>query len=170
MRRFILFGTACALVALASFATSAYAQAPAPVTEGGVRYTRFHLPGEATKEIVLMGEAQSGIYVIGESIALDKFLALTGFSFFEREADNVEVEKTVRVLRQQGDTRAVVYEARASDMLVQPGTYPVLQDKDIVAIEVKVNRGFDYRQVLQLASQLGTLTLLGFRLYDTFNR
>ena len=168
MKRPALFCTACVLVGLVALPSSAQAQAP--VISGGVAYTVFHLPGEATKEIVLMAEAQSGIYVIGESINLDKFLALAGVSFFERETDNVEIRKTVRVLREQGAERVVVYEARTGEMLVQTEAYPTLQNKDIVTIETEAIRGFDYRQGLQLFSQVATVVLLGLRLYDAFNR
>ncbi len=165
MRRLALL--CMALVALTAVPAEAQQN---PVTSGGVRYTIFHQPGEATKEIVLMGDQQSGVYVIGETITLDKFLALAGISFFERETDRVEIKKTVRVFREQGGERVIVYEARTTEMLVQSDAYPTLQDKDIVAIETQSFRAFDIRQALQLASQLGTLTLLGLRLYDAFNR
>ncbi|MEM8598311.1 MAG: hypothetical protein AAGF99_00180 [Bacteroidota bacterium] len=166
MRRLALPFATAALIALASLPVQAQ---QTPVAVGGVRYTVFHLPGEATKEVVLMGDQQSGIYVIGETITLDKFLALTGLSFFERETERVEIRKTVRVFREQGGERVAVYEARTEEMLVQSEAYPTLQDRDIIAIETQSLRGFDYRQVLQTVSQLATLTLLGLRLYDAFN-
>ncbi len=170
MRRFSLLGAAFVLTVLASVPASAQTQTP-PVNSGGLVYRVFHLPGEATKEIVLMGDQQSGIYIIGESIDLDKFLALTGLSFFERETDRVEIERTVQVLREQeGGGRVAIYEARTEEMLFELQEYPILQTGDIVAIQTEANRKFDYRQVLQTVSQLATFALLGLRLYDAFNR
>lgn len=164
MRRLAFLCPAFALVALVAFPVKTHAQ---NAIINGV--TVFALPGEATNEIVLMGDQQSGVYVVGETIALDKFLALAGISFFERETDRVEVRKTVRVLRKQGGERTIIYEARTSEMLVQSDAYPTLQDEDVVAIETEALRSFDFRQALQIASQLASLTLLGLRLYTAFN-
>ncbi len=164
MKRLAPFCTACALTLLLVF--------PAEVKAQEVPYpgsTVFALPGEATNEVILMGDTRSGVYVIGESVALDKFLALAGVSFFERETDQVEVRKTVRVLREQGGERTVIYEARTGELVVQANAYPTLQDGDAIAIETQALRSFDYRQVLRLASELASLTLLGLRLYSVFN-
>jgi len=161
----------CALCALALSSTDpASAQRnPTDVISQGTSYYVFAEPGEATMEILVLGDAAAGVYVVGENVNLSKFLALIGGAGGEAVTADTEVTKSVRLLREQGGQRVVVYEARLEEMLRDPSAYPALRGGDVFTIETEARRRFNLRDTLQIVSTLGTLTLLTLRIIDATN-
>jgi hypothetical protein len=147
--------------------SSAVAQRnPTNVISQGTSYHVFAQPGEATIEVLVLGDAAAGIYVVGASTNLSKFLAIIGGAGSERTSPDTEVKKTVRLLREEGGQRAVVYEARLEELIRNPSGYPQLQGGDLFTIETEVRRKFNLRETLSIVSSLSSLTLLVLRLID----
>jgi hypothetical protein len=165
------FRIACAVGALL-FLTIAPASAqrnPTDVISQGTSYYVFAQPGEATIEVLVLGDAASGVYVVGEGINLSKFLALIGGAGGERNSPDVEVNKTIRLLREDGGQRVVVYEAPLEELLRDPAAYPSLRGGDVFTVETEVRRRFVLRDTLTIVSSLASLTLLTIRLIDATN-
>ena len=165
MRRSASLCTTWALILLA--ATPALAQRnPTDVIAQGTSYHVFAQPGEATIEVLVLGDASSGIYVVGSGTDLSRFLALIGGAGSEGTSSDTEVKKTIRLLREQGGQRVAVYEARLEEMLRDPSAYPQLMDGDVFTVETETRRRFNLRETLSIVSSLGTLALLTLRLID----
>ena len=141
--------------------------APAAVAQGfsglddidatGMSYHRFVRPGEATVEVLMLGSAgASGLYVIGMDTGLPEFLALSGVSMGS-SGGNEKTDVTVRLYRQQGTNREVIYEAPLEEVLTAPAQIPVFMDGDIVYLESRSRRRVDWLQLLRSVSSIATL-------------
>ena len=139
---------------------------PDDVIAQGTAYHVYAEPGEATIEILVLGDTASGIYVVGGDTNLSELLALIGGTGGERVTPETEVKRTIRLLREQGGQRVVVYEARYEELLRNPAGYPSLQDADVFTLETEARRRFSFRDTLTIVSSIGTLTLLALRLVD----
>ena len=149
----------------------AAAQAPRPtdVVAQGTSYFIFAAPGEATIELLVLGNAKSGVYVVGETTTFTELLALAGGVSAADRNENVRIERTVRLLREQGAERVVVYEADADEALRQTGAHPALMNGDMVTVETEVHNRFNLRDTLSIVTSLASVTLLVLRLIDASN-
>jgi protein involved in polysaccharide export with SLBB domain len=155
-------------------------------TNSNVAYFYHARPGQATVQISVWGTIpRPGIYEIPDTTDLDKLLTMAGGAPLQpRTEDRDPVKITVRVYRPQsaaqtedsgtteGTTapRTMIFEAPLERMLAGKAQYPDLRDDDIVVVEtVQPKEGFSFRDALSIASTLGTLTLLGLRLFDRAN-
>lgn len=168
MRHFLFVCALCAL-ALASAVPASAQRNPTDVISQGTSYYVFAEPGEATMEILVLGDAAAGVYVVGENVNLSKFLALIGGAGGEGVSADTEITKSVRLLREEGGQRVVVYDANLDEMLRNLSAYPALRNGDVFTIETEVRRRFNLRDTLQIVSTLGTLTLLTLRIIDVTN-
>lgn len=155
------------LAVFLSFAP-ALAQSPRPtdVVAQGTSYYIFASPGEATIELLVLGDTASGIYVVGETTSLIELLALAGGTGAGERSESVRIERTVRLLRQQGGQSVPVYEVEAEELLREPGTHPTLMEGDILTVETEVHNRFNLRDTLSIVTSLASVTLLVLRLVD----
>lgn len=165
------FWSACVIGTLILlFTVPALAQRnPTDVISQGTAYRVFAQPGESTIEVLVLGDVGSGVYVIGEGINLSRFLALIGGAGGQRTSTDVVVKTTIRLLREEGGQRNVVYEARLEELLRDPAAYPSLTDGDIFTVENEARRRFSLRETLSIVSSLTSITLLILRLTDGGN-
>lgn len=165
MRLLALLSAFC--VALLSVAPAA-AQAPRPtdVISQGTSYHIFASPGEATIELLVLGNPASGIYVVGETTTLVELLALAGGVGAIERNESTRVERTIRLLRQQGGQSAPVYEVNADEILREPGAHPALMEGDILTIETEIHDRFNLRDTLSIVTSLASVTLLILTLVD----
>lgn len=137
-----------AVLATVGIAAGAIAQ-PAPaypsdVVNQGAAYFVFTEPGAPTVEVVLVQTgSRAGIYRVAEGTTLTDFLALAGVapprSSVVRDGDRETIQTTtVRVLRDTGGTRTVIYEADPDRFLREPAQHPELLDGDVVQTEVDI--------------------------------
>lgn len=136
-------------------------------TKSNVAYFYHAKPGQATVQISVWGTVpRPGIYEVPDTTELGKLLTMAGGLPIEPRQENRDPAKiTVRLYRSEGGSRRLLFKARADSMLRGPVTYPPLQENDIVVVEtVQSRRDFGWRDVLSIASTLGTLTLLGLRI------
>lgn len=141
---------------------------PTDVIASGTSYHIFAQPGEPTLEVLVLGDAATGIYVVGTSTSLIELLALTGSGSSSGQSADVSREVTIRLLREQGGSRTIIYEKEFEGFLSEPASYPTLQDGDLFTVEVKQNRRVGLREVLEVSSRLASITLLVLRLADAF--
>ena len=134
------------------------------VDVSGTSYHRFVRPGEATIEVLLLGNTgQSGIYVIGYDTDMAEFLALSGVGL-GGSSGRESSELTVRLYRPQGTTREMVFEASAEDVLSAAANVPVFQDGDIIYLEVETRQRLSWLDIIRTASSFATLVLVADRL------
>lgn len=118
-------------------------------------------------QVLVLGERATGMYVVGSGTSLLELLALTGAGVGEGSSDVVR-KITVRLMREQGGRRTVVYEQEFATFLSEPDAYPTLQDGDIFTLEIEQHRRVGLREVLEVTSRLASITLLALRLIDVF--
>lgn len=158
----------CLLLLSVGSLASAQVTDPNAVIASGTSYHIFAQPGEPTVEVFVLGDASSGVYVVGETTNLLELLALTGAgASVVDDADYVR-DATVRLMREQGGTRAVIYERPFDSFLAEPASYPQLQSGDIFTVEVKQRRKLGLIDVVQVTSSLASITLLVLRLASVF--
>jgi hypothetical protein len=158
------------LLAAAVGTTPAYGQAFGRVeeTKSNVAYFYHARPGEATVQISVWGTVpRPGIYEIPDTTDLDKLLTMAGGAPLEAQTEGQDdATITVRVYRPEQDGRAQIFEAPLERMLQGNTSYPALRDNDIVVVEtVRPKQPFGWRDVLSVASSLGSLTLLVLRVF-----
>jgi len=151
--------------------TEAAAQAFGRVeeTNSNVAYFYHARPGEATVQVSVWGTIpKPGIYEVPDTTALDKLLTMAGGAPVKARQENRDPARiTVRVYRPSPDGRSQIFESRLETLLEGNPRYPDFQDDDIVVVEtVNPKPPFTWRDVLSLTSTLGTLVLLGFRIFD----
>jgi hypothetical protein len=161
------------VLCLLAFSTAVPAQAqvltnPTDVTASGTAYRIFAQPGEPTVQVLVLGQGATGMYVVGAETSLVELLALTGTGVNPDGGTDVIQEITVRLMREQGGQRVVVYEQEFDSFLSEPASYPTLQDGDIFTVEVKQRRRFNLREALDVTARLASITLLALRLADLF--
>lgn len=161
---------ACLLLAAAVGTSPAFGQAFGRVeeTKSNVAYFYHARPGEATVQISVWGTVpQPGIYEIPDTTDLDKLLTMAGGAPLEVQREGQEdATITVRVYRPEQEGRSQIFEAPLERMLQGSASYPPLRDNDIVVVEtVRPEQPFGWRDVLSVASSLGSLTLLVLRVF-----
>lgn len=132
----------------------------------GASYRKFVLPGESSIRVLVLGSVGAGgIYEVGRGTDLGRLLALTGGSFVPESSEQLR-RLTLRVLRTNGTRRDLVYEASLDDFLVDPGSYPVLQDGDVFLIETRLKNRFQWRDALSIVTGIAALTLAADRIIN----
>jgi hypothetical protein len=107
----------------------------------GGRYYSFFTPGEATVRVNVVGAiGAAGIWDVGVSVDLGMLVALAGGPTAQvasrNEGSSVSFsEGTVKLYRQTGGRRDLIYEAPLDRMLQEMDLYPPLQDGDAILLE-----------------------------------
>lgn len=158
------------LLAVAAGTAPAFGQTFGRVeeTKSNVAYFYHARPGEATVQISVWGTVpRPGIYEVPDTTDLDKLLTMAGGAPLEARTEGREDARiTVRVYRPEQEGRAQIFEAPLERMLQGNTSYPALRDDDIVVVEtVRPQEPFGWRDVLSVASALGSLTLLVLRVF-----
>jgi len=139
-------------------------------TQSNVAYFYHAQPGDATVQVSVWGTIpRPGIYEVPDSTDLDKLLTMAGGAPLEPRQENRDAATIhVRVYRPTPDSaRSVLFASSIEDMLSEDTDYPLLRDDDIIVIEtIRPRRRFTWRDALSVLSSLGTLTLLGLRIFS----
>jgi hypothetical protein len=160
---------ACALLLSAVPAEAQALRNPTDVIAQGTSYHVFAQPGEATIEVLVLGSVAAGVYVVGEATSLTQLIALAGGAGEGQRSPTVDVERTVRLMREQGGERVVLYEAEVDQMLRSPSQHPTLMGGDLVTVDTEVRNRFSLRDTLAIVSSLASVTLLILRVTDGSN-
>lgn len=165
-------GTALVLLGLLATVTVDAAQGQAfgrvEDTESNVAYFYHARPGQPTVQVSVWGTIpRPGIYEVPDTTGLDKLLTMAGGAPLEARQEGREPPRiTVRVYRPGPDGRTQIFDAQLETLLEGRPQYPALRDDDIVVIETVLSRQpFGWRDVLSVASTVGTLVLLGLRIF-----
>ena len=136
------------------------------IETAGTSYHVFARPGEATVQILVLGDG-GGIYKIGAETKLDEFLALIGGApGFGVRTSQSRTSVTIQLYRVEGGRRTLVYEAPMEQMFTEPGQYPRLQDGDVFVVETKERNRIGWRDVLSVVTGISAIVLLVARLSD----
>jgi len=140
------------------------------IVASGTLYHVFARPGDATVQIMVIGaEEGSGIYEVTEGTDLTRLLVLASGLSLQPQDQRTRREVTIRLYREQGGRRAIIYEAPLVDMLGEPAQTPVLQDGDILQVEIIERRRFGWRDGLTVITAVATVTLAIDRVIRTLN-
>ena len=127
----------------------------------------FASPGEATVQVLVLNSlGGSGVFQVGLDTRLDELLVVSGAAV-QQQIRGEKRTTTVRLYREGGGARTLVYEAPLEEMLRAPGEYPNLQDGDIFTVETVVDPPtpkFTWRDGLSIVSSVSTVVLLVMRL------
>lgn len=135
-------------------------------TESTVAYFYHSRPGEATIQVSVWGSVpRTGIYEVPVGTEIDRLLTMAGGAPLSARSERQKVAITIRLYRVQNGSREKIYEAPLDEMISTPESYPDIQDQDIMVIETITDERFTFREALSIVSTLGTLTLLGLRLF-----
>jgi hypothetical protein len=154
---------------LAPLAASAQVIAPTEVISVGTSYFIYAEPGAPTVQVAIVGEGtRPGIYVVEDGTTLSELLALAGGTARSSETERQIIRAIVRVLREQGGRRAVVYQADAEELYLEPAAHPDLQDGDLIDVDVEyeeIDEPFTLREGLEIASRVASLVSVILLLY-----
>ena len=121
----------------------------------------FAQPGDATIQVSLWGSVPlPGIYEVPVGTNLDKLLTMAGGPTQELRESRTRHEINIRLFREQGSGRVMMYEAPLERMLVETQAYPVLQDFDVVTLDTIVHRGFSWRDALTVITSVAATALV----------
>lgn len=159
----------CALLFVAGNPVLAQVTNPRSVESIGASYHFFAQPGEPTIQVLVLGDASTGMYVIGSNTSMMELLALTGSGrAAQGESAQIKRDVTIRLMREQGGQRNIVYEEAFETFLSEPASNPALQDGDIFTVEIDQERKMGILDALAIASRLASVTLLAIRVIDLF--
>lgn len=134
-------------------------------TQTNTAYFFHAVPGEATVQVSVLGAVRvPGIYVVGATTRLDELFAMTGGSQ-QRESPEISSEVDVKLFREDGGKRQLVYQDLLESMLTEPGRYPPLAEGDVLIIDQHLRRKFGWREGLSVLTAVGTLALVVDRVF-----
>lgn len=154
------------LTATVGFARAAGAQGFARIQETRTNTAYFFhaVPGEATVQVSVLGAVRvPGIYVVGAGTRLDELFAMTGGPQ-QRESPEISSKVDVKLFREDGEKRQLVYQDLLESMLTEPGRYPALAEGDVLIVDQNLRRKFGWREGLSVLTAVGTFALVVDRL------
>lgn len=163
-------------------------------TRSNVAYFFHAQPGDATIQVSLWGTvSKPGIYEVPVDTRIDVLLSMAGGVPDQARRKGQDPPTTYIRAYRRGDEQPApgnpangyqasgrepangatpsserdrVFEETLADLLAGDVQPLVLDEDDIIVIEtIQPRRGFGWRDALSLASTLGTLTLLGLRIF-----
>ena len=144
------------------------------LVQSGVSYFTFVEAGAPSVEVYILGAgARNGVYRLQENVSLTEALALAGGTAQTDSTDRSVSTSFVRVLRRQGASRRVIYEATAERYLREPELHPDLQNGDVVETQVTyetVPEPFTFLDGLELAGRVASLISVFLLLYLRIDR
>lgn len=138
------------------------------VESGGTAYYTLVRSGEVRIEVMALGSIRTpGIYAIGLGMTLDELLALSGGTTVNTRSSTEKIRVMVRLFRQEGPERKLVFEESMDRVLAGTGQYPTLHDGDVLVVETIVrSKVFTMERALRFISAAGTLFLVAIRIMD----
>src|SRR5690606_4355705 len=102
------------------------------------------------------------LYEIGESIELDELLVLAGGGTYDPKT----YKTTIRVYRQAGSERTVIYEEPIDRVLVDNSSYPTFQNGDILLVEQIVRNRPSVYEIARTVASATSLVLFVIRIIE----
>lgn len=127
----------------------------------------FTRPGELSMIVFIWGAAGNpGIWRVERDVDLLALLSAAGVSSRGVSSNNAQqaldiaTRTSIRIFRSRGDTRDVIYEERIEDLLRNGGSYPALQEGDIIEIESVPRRRVTWRTTLEFFRTISSAATL----------
>ena len=166
MNRPLALGALAPLLLVTALATAPAAQIGAvnDINQQGTSYYQFVEEGAPSVEIYVFGAGtRNGWYRLQRGVSLTQALALAGGTAQTDSTRGAISTAFVRVLRTQGATRRVIYEATAERYLREPEIHPALETGDVIETQVtyeEVREPFTFRDGIEVAARLASLVSL----------
>lgn len=156
-------GLPALLVALAA-PPAAQVGAVNEIVQQGTSYFQFVEEGAPSVQIYIFGAGtRNGVYRLQRGISLTEALALAGGTAQTDSTRGSISTAFVRVLRMQGASRRVIYEATAEQYLREPEIHPALETGDVIETQVtfeEVPEPFTFRDGVEIAARVASLVSL----------
>ena len=128
-------------------------------------YFYFVQPGAATVQVDVLGTVRApGLYELTEGTDVGQLLALSGGPLLAPRQRASSRKVTIRLFRAATNGADPVYEQVLEDALEDPGTYPVLQDGDVLTVEVIERTRITWRDISSIVGTIGVLALAAERI------
>jgi hypothetical protein len=126
---------------------------------------RHARPGYATVQLYVWGAAdRPGIWEVEETIGLVELLSAARVRGAAGVQPAYKQETIVRLFRQAGDGRGLVFERSLESVLASPASTPALSDGDVVTVELVQSRRFGWRDAGVVVGTVSSVALLVIRL------
>lgn len=131
-------------------------------TESNVPSYYYHArSGDAVVQAYVIGAVRaSGLYVVTQGTDIGQLFALAGGPMLGERERQDRVEVTIRLYREGGGSRELIYESLLEPMLRDPGAYPTLMDGDVMEVENIRIRAFSWRDGLGLIGAAASVALV----------
>lgn len=133
----------------------------------GVRV--FASPGEATVQVLVLNSmGGSGVFEVGLDTKIDELLVASGMTLTAQSTEERRLV-TVRLYREEGRQRTLVYEEPLETMLTEPVNHPRFEEGDVLVVETVIKKkAFTWREGLSLLTSASSILLLVLRLQELF--
>ncbi|HHP7239791.1 hypothetical protein [Longibacter sp.] len=148
------------------FAMPGDGQAQPGLGEGGEGLIiDFSRPGQPTMIVYLWGGVgRTGLWRVERDVDLVELLTAAGVPSIGDNPAGTRRRTVLRIYRTNDNDRRQIFEQRVDDILAEGSTYPPLQPRDIIEIEVRERRAIGLQLIGTLVSTASTVTLLILRL------
>jgi len=117
--------------------------------------------GDVTINIHVWGSVRfPGYYEVARGTKLSELVSLAGGPMFAERSRRSQRTISVRLHRNEGAGRSIVYLASMQNEVVVTENDPELQDDDVLSFATVVRSGFSWRDIFPIVSMAATLTLL----------
>ena len=128
-------------------------------------YFFFVEPGAATVQVDVLGAVRApGLYELTDGTDVGQLLALTGGPLLAPQQRASVRRVTIRLFRSSAGSAEPVYEQDLDEALKNIGTYPVLQDGDVLTVEVIERTRITWRDISSIVGTIGVLALAAERI------
>lgn len=126
---------------------------------------RYAPPGASTIQVYIWGSVgTTGIWRIEPDLDLVELLSVAGVTGIGTDEPEIRQRVNLRIYREGAAGRRMIYEERLDEVLAEGASYPLLESRDVLEVEVERRRGISFALVSQIMGTASSLTLLILRL------
>ncbi len=123
-------------------------------------YYNYAEPGDVTIMVNVWGTVRNpGLYEIPRETKLSTLLSVAGGPIVSQREHRTDRTIEIRLFRDSGNTRSVVFENTMANEVFASEENPVLQEGDVLTVETVVTRRFSWRDVFPIVAAVASVAL-----------
>lgn len=124
-------------------------------------YYNYSEDGDITIKVHVWGAVRfSGLYEVPRGTSLSELVSLAGGPQFGERNRRATRSVDLKLHRNNGATRMVVFQTQMENQIVVEDENPVLSDGDVLTFEATIRQGFQWRDIFPIVSMVGTVVLI----------
>lgn len=124
-------------------------------------YYNYAEPGDVTIMVNVWGTVRNpGLYEIPRETKLSTLLSVAGGPIVSQRENRTDRTIEIRLFRDSGNTRSVVFENTMSNEVFASEENPVLLEGDVLTVETVVNRRFGWRDAMPIVSAIASVGVM----------